>query len=146
MKYLLVAHPEPGQTTHLPNGWTGNNVDRATYTGCCPATRETCEALLKGASIAPTLLEIQLRLVAPCLNGTTALLGAQAFHHTRAVRKWLARHNPRYGLIVGGAGEINAVLMGMCDELKNYLLCPGSSVLIVGKGLQHDFTFYQPRR
>ncbi len=147
MKYLLVAHPEPGGIVHLPPEWAQTPVDYAAHTACCDTTRDMCEQLLQGTNVTPTGLDTYLRLVTTsCLVGTTTPLhGLQALSFTSAVRKWLARYNPRHGLFVGGAREVNAVLLGMCDDLEGYSLSPGRTVLVEKHGLQHDLTFYQPR-
>jgi hypothetical protein len=147
MKYLLVAHPEPNGIIHLPQEWAKTPVDHAAHTNCCDATTETCQRLLEGTSVMPTSLDTYLRFsTTSCLTCTVTLPSAQAFGCTRAVREWLTKNNPQYGLIVGGADQINAVLVGICNDLKNYSLSAGSSVFIEVKGLQRDLTFYKPRR
>ncbi len=146
MKYLLVAHPEPDGTIHIPKEWKDTRVDHAAHSGCCQATQDTCDALLQGTSVAHTILEIRLRLVTPCTGCTPSLRGVNALHHTRAVREWLARHNPQHGLIVGGTYLVKAVLVGICDELESYPILPGSAVLIEEQGAQRRVTFYKPRR
>ncbi|MBP9710617.1 hypothetical protein KBD61_06410 [Patescibacteria group bacterium] len=147
MKYLLVAHPEPGGIVHLPPEWGETPVDHAAHTACCDTTRNTCERLLQGMNLTPASLDTYLRLVTtPCLGRTASLHDLQALGFTSAVRKWLARYNPQHGLIVGGAREVNAVLLGMCDDLKDYLIPPGRAVLVEIKGTQPLLTFYKPRR
>lgn len=146
MRYLLVAHPMPGGIVHLPEEWAKTRVDHVAHMNCCDAVRETCGQLLHGTNVTPTSLDTHLRIVTTsCLDQTAPLSSVQALGCTRAVREWLMRCKPQNGLIVGGAHQINAVLMGMCDELKDYSLSPGDSVFIKTTGPQHDLTFYQPR-
>lgn len=147
MKYLLVAHPGPSGIVHLPPEWAETPVDYAAYTTCCDAPQETCERLLQGMSVRPTILNTHLRLVIEhCLSCAPSLCGVHALTYTRAVREWLARSQPENGIIVGEACLVKTILVGICDDLGNYAIHPGNVVLVEVETTRRSITFYKPRR